>query len=298
MLGAGWGLFFGLTRAYASRQGAPSDDPEAQAYVRRNQLGGLTGLVLGSVSAVGATLYGMAKHGTIDALVTAVAVQAVAFVLIPLILAFWVPPFLCVPRRTVLVGALTWLFAAPFLFAVPAATVAVIKHPLAGAVALAVTAGLAEELSRWMVYRRLPGLRGPAGCAHAIVLGIGHGGVEAVLFGLPAVAGFVMLLTMPEAIPAGAIGTPGAHVSLAVSRIGLLSVHVALTLLVWRSVVRASVVWLAIAIAVHIGIDLAAFALPVIWPSHGLMIGGSVVAATIVAAVLWTVAESRRARII
>ena len=275
-----------LPRIVASRFAAEvAEDPAASRRHRRGWAWGLLGLALGGAGGTAGALMGLVRSGELDPLTAALLVQAIAFVGVPLMLWAVVPRALGVSWRTLAMGTVTWLIAAPFLFVVPAmASAAWGPTPLVWAVALSLTAGVVEEGSRALVYLRLPSLRTDTSWAPALVLGLGHGGIEAILFGLPALAGVVQLMVGAGPLPEEAVMAPWGHVLMGVSRLAILVVHVGFTLLVVRAVRRRAWVWLGVAMAAHTALDLAAFALPLVLPQGGMVLAAAaLVVATLLA---------------
>ncbi|MEO0601813.1 MAG: YhfC family glutamic-type intramembrane protease [Myxococcota bacterium] len=280
-----------LPRILAPRFAAECAEDPVEAPRRRHRQWalGFLGLLGGTALGLGGAVGGLVLAGRVSALAAALGVQAVGFVAIPLVLWLVVPPWLGVPRSRVLLGTVSWWLAVPLLVGVPWAAAQVLgSSPLVGAVALSLAAGLGEETMRALVYRWVQRRRPDASPGEAVVLGLGHGGIEAVLFGMPAVFGVIALATGTP-LPDGSTMAPWGHVLLGVSRVALLVVHVGLTLLVWRAVAawrsgRSGGGWFALAVAAHVALDLAAFALPVVLPDTGLLLGGMWVALTTLAA--------------
>lgn len=150
--------------------------------------------------------------------------------------------------RPAFTGAATWILA--MIVVGPARLVlggllGALGPAVADGVALALSAGFVEELARWAMLRWQVRDRGGA-----LAAGAAHGATEAAVFGVLALH-----------FPAG----PGTALAI-VSRPVLVLVHVALAALVWRSVERRDPRWLALAIALHVAVDLVGFALPAAVP--------------------------------
>ncbi|MEQ1507975.1 MAG: YhfC family glutamic-type intramembrane protease, partial [Myxococcota bacterium] len=148
--------------------------------------------------------------------------------------------------------------------------------------ALSVVAGIVEETSRYLYYRRTATLRDPEARPTALAVGLAHGTTEAWVLGLQfVVAPAVMLLAAPELLPPE-LSDPDTLTGYAliggVSRLGIVVGHAALALLVWRAVSRRAVGWYLLAVAVHIGVDLSAFVLPDLVPGTDWVAGVAIVA--------------------
>ena len=126
-------------------------------------------------------------------------------------------------------------------------------QPFMNALFLAVTAGLFEEGGRWIVMSLFMKDRRRLG--DGLAFGVGHGGLEAVL--LVGVNSVVLLImndysaTTPLQLFAGGF-----------ERICALTVQMALSVMVLKSVALKKPLWLLLAFAIHTVIDLAAILLP------------------------------------
>ncbi len=176
-----------------------------------------------------------------------------------------------------------------------AATAIFGPQPLVWPVALSLTAGIVEETSRFLYYRRSPPLRSPENWRGALVAGAGHGGVEAIVLGIQTAFGVAAFFFMRDWLPAEmqAIQPEPAYFLIgAGSRLLILIGHVGFTFLVWRAVSRAGEGWLyPLAIVLHIAIDLIAFAQPILIPGADWM--GYVAIIGLAAGSLWLIQRSR-----
>ncbi|HRF48378.1 MAG TPA: YhfC family glutamic-type intramembrane protease [Anaerolineales bacterium] len=230
--------------------------------------------------------------------------MALATAVLQLAVMFLVPPIawvvltrrLGVSWRMVGLGCLTWLTAMPFIIGVPMAATAVFgPQPLVWPVALSLTAGIVEETSRFLYYRRSAALRDRGNWRGALVAGAAHGGVESIVLGLQTAAGVVAFFFMRDWLPAEmqAIQPEPAYFLIgAGSRLLIMIGHVGFTFLVWRAVSRAGEGWLyPLAIVLHIAIDLIAFAQPIVLPGADWM--GFVAVIALAAGSLWLIRQSR-----
>ncbi len=163
--------------------------------------------------------------------------------------------------------------------------------PLTGAsvpvlgLALGLSAGLCEELSRYAFMRW--GLREPSqrGWSRGVVFGVGHGGIESILFGGTASLGALNMLIaslFPFLIPAAQRrvldATLEAYADIpywasfyaAAERMAAMSAHVLMSVLVMRALTRGNLAYLLAAIAFHTALDA-----PIVFKAtlglHGLM---------------------------
>jgi uncharacterized membrane protein YhfC len=149
---------------------------------------------------------------------------------------------------------------------------ALLDRPLAGAplgvvaVTLGLSAGLCEELARYLAMRLLL-RRQQAGWATAMLLGAGHGGVEAIIFGVLAALGMVSMLAVPLMGERAALPEVQAAVwsywvnpwylpvYAGVERVGAMMSHLGMSVLVMRAVTRKNLLWLAAAVGAHALMD-------------------------------------------
>ncbi|VWC22685.1 membrane protein [Burkholderia aenigmatica] len=139
----------------------------------------------------------------------------------------------------------------------------------------ALTAGLFEEGGRWVAFQYLLPKRHDAPAA--VMLGLGHGGLEAMLLvgvGFLALGTGYLLAHAGVVVPEGVqslIGSQFAGMTLAspllalLERASALAAHVGLSLIVLQTFVRGTKRWLAYAIALHFMFDLVAVLLTRYW---------------------------------
>lgn len=229
--------------------------------------------------------------------------MALVAALLQLAIMFLVPPILWVGLtrklgvswRMVGLGCLTWLTALPFIIGVPIAATAIFgQGPLVWPVALSLTAGVVEETSRFLYYRRSAALRDPTNWRGALVAGAAHGGVESIVLGLQTAMGVAALFFMRDFLPAEmrAIDPQPEYFLIgAVSRLLIIVGHVGLTVLVWRAVSRGQGWAYPLAIVIHSAVDLIAFAQPILLPGADWL--GYVAIVGLAAGSLWLIRRSR-----
>lgn len=156
---------------------------------------------------------------------------------------------------------------------------------LVAALFYGLSAGCFEELARFVAMRSV--LEGERTGPHALAFGIGHGGIESILFGLLVAIGLVNIAIL-ERVGIEHVGLDQAsmslareqlvqyhdvgvlpHVLAALERICAIALHVAASTLVMRAIVEKRVRWLLVAIAYHAISD--GMILPI-----GLRFGGEV----------------------
>ncbi len=160
---------------------------------------------------------------------------------------------------------------------------------LLGPALLGLSAGAFEEPARYLVYR-LVGRRGRT-WSGGLMLGAGHGGLEAILLGAVVLYGFFQAVAyrgadLNQLLPPGQAAAAEAnlnaywsvpvHTALlgAVERILALCVQMGLSILVLQAVRRRNLLWLGLAIGWHMlvdGVALIALAAWGAWAAEGVI---------------------------
>jgi hypothetical protein len=137
-------------------------------------------------------------------------------------------------------------------------------------IALAVTAGIAEETARYLVYQRNATLRDTRNWHVAVVTGAAHGGVESIVLGVQALLGLIVTFYTPEPLPSAFATPPSAwsYVLGTVARVLIIIGHIGFALLVWRAVGRQRIGYYLAAVLSHIVIDLITFCQPILLPGY------------------------------
>ncbi len=140
------------------------------------------------------------------------------------------------------------------------------------------SAGLCETLARWIALRFW--LRRTRSWAEALQLGAGHGGIEAIIFGLLAGVSMVSVLTMTlagQSLPEVVLywQTPWyAFILAGLERVFVIAFHISMSALVMRAVMRRQIGYAAAAFGVHTAMDFwAVWAMPtfgMVWTEVGL----------------------------
>lgn len=177
--------------------------------------------------------------------------------------------------RTVAVGAIIWILFSQILekllHAVVLTHTGIMFSPVAFAVYGAITAGVFEEVGRYIAFRFiLPSRRS---WKDAVGYGIGHGGIESILLGLALNLQYLVFARMQNAgtlssfhgIPQSALatlqatllGSPWVFLLGGIERICALAVQIALSILVLRAVADRRISYLVYAILLHAAVDFA-----------------------------------------
>ena len=173
-------------------------------------------------------------------------------------------------------GGLTVLFNNGILPAPPAAWTT-----LFNAVVLGLLAGIFEETARYILFKFI--LKQARSWNEGLLVGFGHGGMEALLIGVIAAAGFFSMLAMRNAdlstmsIPADQLELAKQQVATywstpvymafmgLIERVFAVCLHVALSVMVLYSIASKQSAWFWLALLWHALVDaLAVFLMPII----------------------------------
>lgn len=154
------------------------------------------------------------------------------------------------------------------------------------ALAAGLSAGLCEELARYLMLRY--GWKRARGYREALQFGAGHGGIESMIFGVITVINVVAMLVM-RYVPLDKLGVPpeaAAQVAEAsrlfwqsawylpivggMERVFAMAAHIGMSVLVMRAVVRGRMGYLLAAIGAHTALDAVA-----VWSMKTLGIGAT-----------------------
>lgn len=167
--------------------------------------------------------------------------------------------------------------------------------------ASALTAGLFEELGRFVAYRTVWKDRSTLG---GVMLGAGHGGVESILLvGLSLVSSTVLYVLLWQGVPLPfppdaraaieaqfAAVTPALAMLGGVERLLAMALHLACSLLVLEAVRHGRWAWVAAAIALHAGANGLVLAVTKL----GGPLVGELALALVVGPALWAITQRSR----
>jgi uncharacterized membrane protein YhfC len=139
---------------------------------------------------------------------------------------------------------------------------------IVAALLLGLSAGVFEEIARYLVYRFRLNAKRDRSWANALMFGTGHGGIESIIVGVLVVYGFVRLFAYKDAnletlIPIDQVEIVRAQVDLfwslpwygailgAVERAATICFHMGATVLVLQVFRRKNMIWLFAAIGWH-----------------------------------------------
>jgi uncharacterized membrane protein YhfC len=241
-------------------------------------------------------------------------IQLPLMVAVPLLIGWWLRRRYGVSWRVYLAGGLVFIASQVVHLPLNSALgllggkqdVGLWPLPLMALVA-GLTAGVCEEVVRWLALRFV--LRKTRGWRQALQFGAGHGGFEAIIFGLLTLSTVASMIVIQQSgVQAlGLSGDVAEHAKAALAAFwgapwytpvmaGLerpfaIAFHIAMSVLVMRAVMRRQLGYLAAAIMAHTALDWWAVwgtnQLSLLWTEVGL--------ALIAAASLWLIVRLREA---
>jgi uncharacterized membrane protein YhfC len=204
-------------------------------------------------------------------------------ILLPIVLAFYLTRRFSLSWKLVLAGALT--FIASQVLHIPlvsgltsyfqspgAPTIPVAWRPLFNGVLLGLLAGIFEETARWILYKFF--LKNAKTWQEGVLVGAGHGGVEAVILGGLGLASVVNMIVMRSATDLSAFGISADQMELAkqqiaafwsaplymaflglIERVFAICLHLSLSVMVLYSVAYRKPLWFWLALLWHAIVD-------------------------------------------
>ena len=227
-------------------------------------------------------------------LTAAYLLNVLGMILLPIVLAFYVTRKFKLSWKLILAGALTFiasqilhiplvygltaLFKNGALPSIPAAYQAIFN-----AVLLGLLAGIFEETARWILYKFI--LKDAKTWEEGVTVGVGHGGVEALILGVLVAVQVASMIAM-RTTDLSAFGIPAEQLELAkqqveqfwsapvymaflgfLERVFAISLHIALSVMVMYSVAYRRPLWFWIALLWHTLVDaISVYLMPVIGP--------------------------------
>lgn len=198
-------------------------------------------------------------------------------IVLPILLWLYFTRRFALPWKLVLAGALTFIASQvlhiPLVFGMNSFLQTL--PLLASAIVLGLLAGVFEETARYILFKYI--LKNTRSWKEGILVGLGHGGIEAMLLGILAAVGFVTMLgyrsidlsTVPS-IPADQLELARQQVEAYwsapwymalmgfVERIFAISLHVSLSVMVLYAIVYRKPVWFWLALLWHAFVDAVA----------------------------------------
>jgi uncharacterized membrane protein YhfC len=215
-------------------------------------------------------------------LIAAYLLSVSGMIILPIVLAFYLTRKFSLSWKLVMAGAVTFIVSQVLHIPVLSALTALFKNGtlpsvpptwtlLFNAVLLGLLAGIFEETARWVLYKFV--LKDAKTWNEGVLVGIGHGGIEAVLLGFIALTSVLGMISMRNA-DLSAFGIPADQMELAkqqvaafwsapvymaflgfVERIFAICLHLSLSVMVLYSVAYKKPLWFWIALLWHAVVD-------------------------------------------
>ena len=223
-------------------------------------------------------------------LIVAYLINVLGMILLPIALAFYFTRKFSLPWKLVFAGALTFVASQVLHIPVVAGLTALfnngtlpaipeVSRGIFNAVLLGLLAGIFEETARWILFKF--SLKDVKTWAEGVLVGMGHGGIEALLLGILGLVSVISMIAMRDVDPF-TLGLPPDQLELAIQqmdafwsapvymaflglleRIFAISLHLSLSVMVLYSVIYRKPVWFWIALLWHAFVDaLVVYLLP------------------------------------
>ena len=224
-------------------------------------------------------------------LITAYSLSILGMIVLPILLIVYLTRKFSLSWKLALAGALTFIasqvlhipvvFGLTTLFqngtlSIPEAWTAIFN-----AIVLGLLAGIFEETARWILFKF--SLKNAKTWNEGVLVGAGHGGVEAVILGLLGSATLVSMIAMRTA-DLSAFGVPADQLELArqqvdafwntpiymaflglIERVSAICLHLSLSVMVLYSIAYKKPIWFWLALLWHALVDAAAvYLLPMV----------------------------------
>jgi uncharacterized membrane protein YhfC len=159
------------------------------------------------------------------------------------------------------------------------------------AILLGLLAGIFEETARYILFKYI--MKNSREWKDSITIGIGHGGIEAILLGIISITTLVQMVAMQDVATLSALGLPAEQLEIAKTqvmaywaqpavtplfgffeRISAMSLHIGLSVLVMYSIVCDQRKWFWSALLYHALVDaLAVYLYPKITAGTNVILG-------------------------
>jgi uncharacterized membrane protein YhfC len=210
-------------------------------------------------------------------LTSAYIVSFLGMIVLPILLWIYSTRRFALSWRLVLAGALTFIAAQvlhiPLVFGMNSflQTLPLLVH----AIILGLLAGLFEETARYLLFKFI--LKNTKSWKEGILVGLGHGGIEAILLGILAAVGFATMIGYRTIDLSTVPGIPADQLELAkqqveaywsapwymalmgfIERIFAICLHVSLSVMVLYAIVYHRPIWFWLALVWHAFVDAVA----------------------------------------
>ena len=204
-------------------------------------------------------------------------------------------------RKLFIAGALTFIASQvlhiPFLYGLTALFLnGILPAPpelwtLFNAILTGLLAGIFEETARYILFKYI--MKNSRTWENGITIGLGHGGIEAILLGIITITTLVQMIAMQDPTALSALGLPADQLEIAktqviaywaqfpvipffgfIERISAICLHIGLSIFVMYSIVRGQPKWFWFAMFWHALVDaLAVYLYPKITTGTNVVLG-------------------------
>lgn len=239
-------------------------------------------------------------------LITNTILSAIGMILLPLVLGYFIAKKLKLTfkdfRKLFVAGALTFIASQVLHIPLVYGLTAMFKNGtlpsppeswtlIFNAVLLGLLAGIFEETARYILFKYI--MKNSREWKDGITIGLGHGGIEAILLGIIAITTLVQMIAMQDTSALSALDLPANQMEVVktqvaaywaqsaitplfgfLERISAISLHIGLSVLVMYSIVSRQRKWFWIALLWHAFVDaLAVYLYPKITAGTNVVLG-------------------------
>ena len=220
-------------------------------------------------------------------LITTTIISAIGMILLPLALGYFVAKKFKLTfkdfRKLFIAGALTFIASQVLHIPLVYGLTAMFKNGtlpsppeswtlIFNAILLGLLAGIFEETARYILFKYI--MKNSHEWKDSITIGLGHGGIEAILLGVISITTLIQMIAMKDGTALSALGLPADQLEIAKTqvavywaqsavtplfgffeRISAMSLHVGLSVLVMYSIVSGQRKWFWFALLYHALVD-------------------------------------------
>jgi len=223
------------------------------------------------------------------------SVEVAIQLLFPIALGYFLVRRLALRWRIFFIGVLFFIISQiielPIAAGVAIFDLGLERRPWLGALITGLTAGVGEEVARYLAFRFTRTMRDNRTWPAALLLGAGHGGAESILVGLIVIALAIIPALAPDLLPSelsiGGEVAWYAYLLGGLERIFAITVQVSLAVLVFLVFVRRSIGYLFLAMLYHALVDFTVLGLQAAYENLLLTEGVVFIFALISLGIIW-----------
>jgi len=223
------------------------------------------------------------------------SVEVAIQLLFPIALGYFLVKRFGLRWRIFLIGVLFFIISQimelPIAAGVAVFDLGLERCPWLGALIAGLTAGVGEEVARYLGFRFTRTMRDNRTWAAALLLGAGHGGAESILVGLGVITLAIISALAPDLLPPqlsiGGEVVWYAYLLGGVERIFAITLQISLAVLVFQVFVHRSIGYLFLAILYHALVDFTVLGLQAAYENIFLTEGVVFIFALISLGIIW-----------